>query len=53
MLDHLGGDIGVQVEADDQRQVFADHLAQAREKLTFVWLERVDQAIATALTPAT
>jgi ATP-dependent Lon protease len=27
--------------------------AEAREKLTFVWLERVDQAIETALTAAT
>jgi ATP-dependent Lon protease len=25
--------------------------AEARDKLTFVWIERVDEALATALTP--
>ena len=27
--------------------------ADARDKLKFVWIERVDEAIATALSPAT
>ena len=30
VFDHLGRDIGVQVEADHQRQVLADHLADPR-----------------------
>jgi ATP-dependent Lon protease len=41
----------VMLPARNQRDL-EDVPAEAREKLTFVWLERVDQAVATALTPA-
>ena len=33
------------------RKEFEDVPAEAREKLEFVWLERVDDALAAALTP--
>ena len=39
MLDHFRRDIGVQVEADHQRQVLADHLAHAREDFAFAVVE--------------
>jgi ATP-dependent Lon protease len=41
----------VMLPARNQRDL-EDVPAEAREKLTFVWLERVDQAIETALKPA-
>ena len=39
MFDHLGRDIGVQIEADHQRQVVADHLAHARQDFAFAVVE--------------
>ena len=39
MLDHLGRDIGVQVEADDQWQVLADHPAHASQNFAFAVVE--------------
>jgi hypothetical protein len=35
MRDHLGRDIGMEVEAHDQRQVLADDLAHARKRFAF------------------
>ncbi len=39
MLDHLRRHIGVQIEADHQRQVLADHLAHARQDFAFAVVE--------------
>ena len=39
VLDHFGRDIGVQVEADHQRQVAADHLADAPQHFAFAVVE--------------
>ena len=39
MFDHLRRHIGVQIEADHQRQVLADHLAHAREDFAFAVVE--------------
>ena len=35
MLHHLGRDVGVEIEAYDQRQVLADHLAHAGKDFAF------------------
>ena len=39
MLDHPRCDVGVQIDADHQRQVGADHLADARQDLAFAIVE--------------
>ena len=39
VFDHLGRDIGVQIEADHQRQILADHLAHARQNFAFAVVE--------------
>ena len=39
VFDHLRRDIGMQVEADHQRQILADHLAHARENFAFAVVE--------------
>ena len=39
MLHHFGRDVGVQIEADDQRQILADHLAHARQDFAFAVVE--------------
>ena len=39
MLHHFGRHIGVQIEADHQRQILADHLAHAREDFAFAIVE--------------
>ena len=39
VFDHLGRHIGVQVEADHQRQVLADHLAHPRQNFAFAVVE--------------
>ena len=39
MLDHFGRHIGMQIEADDQRQILADHLAHARQNFAFAVVE--------------
>ena len=39
MLDHFGRHIGVQIEADDQRQILAYHLAHARQRFAFAVVE--------------
>ena len=39
MLHHLRRHIGVQIEADHQRQVLADHLAHARQNFAFAVVE--------------
>ena len=39
MLDHFRRHIGVQVEADDQRQFLADHLAHAAQNFAFAVVE--------------
>ncbi len=39
MFDHFGRHIGVQVEADDQRQIRADHFAHAGENFAFAIVE--------------
>ena len=35
MLYHFGGHVGVQIEADDERQILADHLAHPRQNFAF------------------
>ncbi|MGY4596467.1 hypothetical protein ACVWXL_004213 [Bradyrhizobium sp. GM22.5] len=39
MLNHFGGDVGVEIEAGDQRNVLADDAAHARENLAFAVVE--------------
>ena len=39
MLDHFRRDVGVQVEADHQRQIVADRLAHAGENFAFAVVE--------------
>ena len=39
MLDHRARDVGVQVEARDDRHARPDHLAHAREQLAFAVVE--------------
>ena len=39
MLDHLRRHIGVQIEADHQRQILADHLAHPRQNFAFAVVE--------------
>ena len=39
MLHHFGRHVGVQIEADHQRQILADHLAHAPQDFTFAIVE--------------
>ena len=39
MLDHFRRHVGVQIEADHQRQILADHLADAGENFAFAVVE--------------